>query len=123
MPELIEHTKQPVTADHWLTGDPEEPTPAGGCTSGVGICISWQNGPLGRGSGRRKPNGAFVEDLIAVCIDRIEFYNAAGFECDENMDAIGHLHDALAALGRRTASREAAGVEGTHERREGVDRG
>ena len=42
--------------------------PAGGTVSGVGLSISWQNGPLGRGTERREPNGAFVEGVIAAAI-------------------------------------------------------
>lgn len=90
--------------------------PAGGQSFGVGFAIAWQNGPLGRGPERRPPNGAFVEDIIAAAADRLRWYQASGFACDENAEAIDHLHRALAALERRTAAREARGVEGTHAR-------
>ena len=92
--------------------------PAGGSVQGVGLRISWQNGPLGRGTDRKEPNGAFVETVIVAAINRIEFYQTASdgrFACDENAAALDSLHVALAILNERTARREAAQVEGTHE--------
>lgn len=68
--------------------------PAGGFVRGVGLSIDWQDGPLGQ---------------------RIAHYNAVGSGCDENDQALEHLDAALAALQSRTARRELAGVEGTHE--------
>lgn len=89
--------------------------PAGGCTSGRGFTISWQNGPLGRGSERREPNGAFVEDVIGAAVDRIEFYQSGKFASDDNEEALDHLRDAIDALQRRTRDRERRDVEGIHE--------
>ncbi len=97
----------------------DEGKPAGGFVEGKGLGIYWQNGPLGRGDDRRKPNGAFVETVIAAAKQRIEWYNEAGFECIENRNAIHYLEKALAELDSRTKAREAAEVEGTHERRAG----
>ena len=51
--------------EHWLDDDGN---PAGGVASSKGVCISWQNGPLGRGNERREPNGGFVENVIAHVI-------------------------------------------------------
>jgi hypothetical protein len=123
--------RQPIEANHFQ--DIEE-NPAGGRTTGTGIQITWQNGPLGRHGDdctpetkpgemdsrchppcdRRAPNGAFVEGVIAAAKDRLEFYQRGKFACDENAAAIEHLDAALEALSSRTASREKAGVEGTH---------
>ena len=89
--------------------------PAGGCTFGDGLCIGWQNGPLGRGDDRLAANGAFVEGVIAAARDRLAYYQTTPFSCQENADAIEHLDLAVASLGRRTARREAAGTEGTHD--------
>jgi len=91
-----------------------EGRPAGGTTIGHGFTIGWQNGPLGRGDDRKEPNGAFVEDVIAAAKDRIDYYQASGFACGENQQAIDHLQQALDALNSRTARREAAQTEGTH---------
>jgi hypothetical protein len=91
--------------------------PAGGSVKAVGLEIKWQNGPLGRGSERKEPNGAFVETVIAAALQRLEWYQDGDFACSENASAIQQLTSALATLEYRTMQREAAGVEGTHERR------
>ena len=88
--------------------------PAGGTVSGVGISISWQNGPLGRGEDRILPNGAFVETVIAAALQRIQYYQDSKFKCRENALAITKLEEALHWLNHRTAAREARQVEGTH---------
>lgn len=92
----------------------EDGNPAGGVVTGTGFSIEWQNGPLGRGADRVEPNGAFVEDVIAAAVQRIEFYNEGKFRCRENSLAITHLEEALHWLQARTARREAQNVEGTH---------
>jgi len=60
----------------------EKGRPAGGCTCGLGFCISWQDGPLGRGEDRDLPNGAFVETVIAAVVDRLEHYQRTEFACE-----------------------------------------
>jgi hypothetical protein len=99
-------------ATHW---DDASGNPAGGTTFGGGFAIGWQNGPLGRGSERREPNGAFVEDVIWAAADRLRYYQAGHFACDRNARALEHLEAALAELEARTADREVRGVEGTHQ--------
>ena len=88
--------------------------PAGGLTTGTGIEIHWQDGPLGRGAARKEPNGAFVEGVIKAVIGRIQFYQSGKFGCRENALAITKLEEALHWLGHRTADRERRDVEGTH---------
>ena len=105
--------KQGHFAQHWFD---EDGNPAGGVSSGRGFAISWQNGPLGRGDGRREPNGAFVEDIIAAAIVRIDFYQESKFACIENAKALAALRSALTQLETRTHQREARRVEGTHEK-------
>lgn len=101
-----------ITSEHWRdTGG----APAGGVTQGVGLLISWQNGPLGRGVARRGRNGAFVEDVIAAVVDRLEEYQSSPFHSTYNKVAIDHLNKALGSLEARTADREARNVEGTHK--------
>lgn len=97
---------------HWKDNDGN---PAGGVSSSRGLTISWQNGPLGRGTDRTEPNGAFVEDAIQASIGRLLFYQSSKFHCEANADAIEHLREALRLLNERTAEREARGVEGTHQ--------
>ncbi len=88
--------------------------PAGGSLSGKGLSIEWQDGPLGRGADRIEPNGAFVETVIAAAKSRLVFYQEGKFACADNAEMIEHLDAALAIAERRTARREAQGVEGTH---------
>lgn len=92
----------------------EQGRPAGGCTHGRGFTIAWQDGPLAVDGARREPNGAFVEDVIAAAIGRIEFYQASPFACQENADALDALKAAAERLEMRTMKRIARGVEGTH---------
>lgn len=103
---------QMITSNHFTDS---EGNPSGGTTYGVGFTIGWQNGPLGRGEDRQPPNGAFVEDIIAAAINRIEFYQASKFACQRNQETLAHLRAALASQNGRTAAREARGVEGTHD--------
>lgn len=103
--------KQQIDGDHW---DDESGNSAGGTTTGRGIQIVWQAGPLGRDGDRQEPNGAFVEGVIQAAIDRLEYYQRSRFNCATNARAIDALRLALACLEDRTASREARKVEGTH---------
>ena len=100
-------------AENKLDGD----KPAGGSVHGTGFDIEWQNGPLGRrvGTQRKAPNGAFVEDVIAAALQRIEHYQDSPFRCRENAIAITKLEEALMWLDARTQRRTVAGIEGTHE--------
>ena len=93
----------------------ENGRPDGGLTTGKGITIIWQKGPLGRGENRLEPNGAFVEGVIQAALGRLAFYQSSEFACDESEAALHHLEAALAWLEHRTADREARQVEGTHE--------
>ena len=105
----------PFYDEHWLD---DNGNPAGGVSTGTGVCISWQNGTLGRGPERREPNGAFVETVLEMLSNRLVFYQTAAggrFACPENEEAIVHIQAALAALERRTREREARQVEGLHQ--------
>ena len=104
--------KQGFFDEHWCDANGN---PAGGVTSGKGLTISWQNGPLGRGQDRRAPNGAFVEDVLQAVRQRLEFYQTASggkFACRENQQAIEYLTMAEDILDARTREREARQVEG-----------
>ena len=98
-------------SQHW---NDENGNPEGGIASGTGFTISWQHGPLGRDEERVKPNGAFVEDVIEACVDRISYYQDSRFNCSKNASALSFLKLALEALDSRTKDREAREVEGTH---------
>ena len=103
---------QKILQKHRLDSDGN---PAGGETSGIGISISWQDGPLGRGPDRTTPNGAFVEGVIQAAIGRIEFYQSTKFACRENALVLTKLQEALHWCQHRTADREARAVEGEHK--------
>ena len=95
----------------------EHGMPAGGSVDGVGLRISWQDGPLGRGNDRETPNGAFVETVLSGAHSRLNFYQTVGggrFQCAENAEAMEHIQKALDILAVRTRRREAAEIEGTH---------
>ena len=104
--------KQKIVSTHFNDANGN---PAGGTTFGPGLCIAWQNGPLGRGDDRQEPNGCFVETVIVAAMDRLEHYQRSRFNCPENDAAIEHLGRALDVLENRTARREAQKVEGTHD--------
>ena len=95
----------------------EQGMPAGGTVDGIGLRISWQDGPLGRSNDRQAPNGAFVETVLGGCHARLNFYQTIGsgrFQCAENAEAMEHVQKALDVLEARTQRREAAEIEGTH---------
>lgn len=92
----------------------ENGNPAGGHTTGIGLRIDWQNGPLAVDGERLVPNGAFVESVIDAALGRLRFYQDSKFSCRENACAITKLEEALHWLNHRTAARKARGVEGTH---------
>lgn len=101
-----------ITERHDVDG---QDRPAGGLTEGRGFMIEWQNGPLAVDGVRLEPNGAFVEDVIAAALGRIQHYQGSKFKCRENALAITKLEEALHWLDHRTRDRQARGVEGTHK--------
>ena len=103
---------QEITGTHF---NDDNGNPAGGRTTGTGILVNWQNGPLAFGEKRIEPNGAFVEGVIAAAIDRLEYYQASKFKCRENALTITKLQEALHWCQHRTRDREARNIEGTHE--------
>jgi len=93
-----------------------EGNPEGGAATGRGFTISWQKGPLKIDGVEIAPNGAQVEEIIEVAIDRIEFFEDSQFSSPYNMRALDHLKLALNELNCRTMDRESRGVEGTHNK-------
>ena len=76
--------------------------------------IYWQDGPVLR-DGKAAPNGAFVEDVIQVCQERLKAYQVSPFACKENSEAINHLQKAYDVLFDRRNDRKARGVLGKDE--------
>lgn len=73
--------------------------------------IHFQEGPVGE----NKLNGIFMEDLIVICIDRLESFQDSEFRCRENAVAITKLEESLMWLRKRTLNRQKRGVMGTSE--------
>lgn len=72
------------------------------------MLIGLQDGPVAEVG----VNGAHVEDLIAIAIDRIKQYELTDFACHENKMALEGLFAALNMLNARTIDRRNRGVEG-----------
>lgn len=73
--------------------------------------INFQNGPIKEAG----VNGIMQEDLIAICIDRLQGFQSGQYACRENAIALTKLEEALMWLRKRTQDREDRGVEGTHK--------
>jgi hypothetical protein len=93
----------------------EHGNPTGGFVRGIGIAIAWQEGPLGRDAERQPQTGAYVEDVLVACLDRLKYYQNTKFNCPENVMAVSQLEEAIKWLRKRTEEREKRLVEGTHQ--------
>jgi hypothetical protein len=93
----------------------ESGIPTGGFVRGIGIAIAWQDGALGRNAERKIQNGAFVEDVLQACLNRLKHYQETKFSCPENVLAASGIEEALKWLQKRTEDREKRLVEGTYE--------
>lgn len=69
--------------------------------------LRWQVGPQDAGR-----NGALLEEVLQILIDRIEFLQAVLY-CQENLMISEHLTEALGWVRRRRELRDRAGVSGT----------
>ena len=101
-----------MVTEHWNNA---EGNPAGGMASGLGFCISWQNGPLGRGEDRKEPNGAFTTTVMEAVLNRYRYYQSGKFACENNAKVIKLLEEAISVNESRTKDRNKRGVEGTHK--------
>lgn len=86
----------------------EDGNPAGGFAHGVGFTIAWQD----RGSTEAGRNGAFIEEVLHACLQRLVFFEDTQFASPHNADAIDHLASALRSLQVRREEREGRGVYG-----------
>lgn len=60
-------------------------------------------------------NGISNEALLAIVKDRLEGFQSGKFRCEENAIALSKVESALKWMRRRTETRLARGVEGTHK--------
>ncbi len=84
------------------------PVAVGGSTS---VRISFQNGPIAEVG----VNGVTQEALMAICIDRLRWFQAGEYRSRENALALTKLEEALHWLLHRTLNRMSRGVEGTNK--------
>jgi hypothetical protein len=75
------------------------------------VSIKFQVGPVQE----HGPNGAQVEDVIEILLQRLMGLQTGPFPCAENNQAIYGLMQAKFALEKRTATRIAQGVEGQNK--------
>lgn len=75
-----------------------------------GLNIRFQDGPVADGI-----NGITNEALLAILKDRLTGFQSGPFACSENEGALCCIQAAQSILAYRTRSREARGVEGTHQ--------
>ena len=73
--------------------------------------IHFQEGPIKE----VECNGIFMEDLIAICINRLENFQNSNFRCRENAVAITKLEESLMWLRKITNNRVRRGVQGINK--------
>ena len=83
----------------------------GGHVEGIGLEIMWQDGPVVDGV----RNGAFVDDVLAAALQRLEAYEESRLSCFENQHAITKIQEAMQWLDSCRRGRESRGVQGTYE--------
>lgn len=81
-------------------------------TGATATIIKFQKGPVQE----THLNGIFMEDLLLICIDQLEHFQASEFACQENEDTLRHLRDALASTRARQYERSLRGVQGRNQR-------
>ncbi len=75
------------------------------------ITIKFQEGPIQD----HGVNGAQIEDVIDVLVNRLQGFQNGGFPCRENALAITKLEEARLWLNERTRKRREQGVEGKYQ--------
>jgi hypothetical protein len=73
--------------------------------------IHFQDKPVTEGL-----NGIFMEDLLGICLHRLEEFQKTKFNCIFNEKAIAGLKDTIAALRERTNDRKLREVQGTYKK-------
>jgi hypothetical protein len=78
--------------------------------SDVFAAINFQVGPTSK-----EVNGIFLEDLITICIDRLQEFQDGDLSCEENDITIMKLNEALLWLHKRYMMRKKRNVLGTNK--------
>lgn len=92
--EILQANENPVSGSRWTQQ------------------VIFQKGPIKE----NESNGIFMEDLLAICIDRLQCFQAGGYACRENALALTKIQEAMHWLRHRTEDRKRRGVEGTSEK-------
>lgn len=74
--------------------------------------VKFQEGPILKS----KPNGCYMEDLLAIVIDRLEGFQSGDYPCRENALALTKIQEAVHWLNHRTNDRIERNVEGRFEK-------
>jgi len=86
-------------SEHYITEDKE---PVGGYADGIGFTINWQRGLLKFDENKQPlPNGAFVFEIVAAAMDRLQFFQQTKHKSEDNKKAIKYLANALTHLSTR----------------------
>lgn len=123
MRTITDHIVEGDSANHQLTITVTDEPGAGGANHAYLIghdseknnwhdAIRFQNGPIKECG----VNGVTQEALLAIVNDRMRSFQAGPFACADNAEALVHGEVMLECLQRRTKSRLARGVEGTHQK-------
>ena len=75
------------------------------------IDVLWQDGIVGDDG----QSGAFVEDVLEVARQRLQFFQTSKFRCRENAIALTKIEEALQWLDWRTRKRLIENVENSYE--------
>ena len=100
-------TEKYVYLEHGYT---EDGALHGGNAHGYGFSIVWQNGPTG--GDRDGRNGAFVEELLAACMERLKAFQVTRFKHPANAEASRLIGEAIDVLHNRQADRVERAVYG-----------
>ena len=84
-----------------------------GSANGCGFCIVWQNGPTGGGPDGR--NGAFVEEVLSACAERLLAFQVTRFAHPANAKAARLIGEAIDVLHDRQRDRVERKVYGMDE--------
>jgi hypothetical protein len=116
--DLMKVTTPIRTTEYTTVVVNDEPGAGGACHNysitatqyNVGILdIKFQNGPIQE----HGVNGVQMEDLMAVCIHRLQGFQSGPYACAANQLALDHLKAAMTSLNERTKDRKDRDVEGT----------
>lgn len=112
IPENIIRWKGPAGADLTAVHDVRpDGNVTGGVSTGVGIHIRWQNGPIVDG----EQNGALIEDVLELVLNRANRFNSGPLRNRYTSLTATDIESALGWQARRTLDRRRREVEGTYD--------